>query len=204
MMKNGKQKEADNVSMGESERWRVNGYNGFSFCTGLRRSGWNSLDQLLQLCLFVGVFWIVLAYLSTVNKTSRLELIMWKMASIKVHKQPPRIAPSFHRVKAYCTPRDVSVSNRPSHFFPNKSYNFIMRSDFRGCRAFLPFLQLCESAGGSADHHCQRIILLQSSEPCNTQRSLGGIFVYSPFYFSNHILLYIINRSRFESPFYFS
>lgn len=44
----------------------------FSCRTGLRQTGWNSLDQLLQLCSFVGVFRIVLAYLCAVNKTSRL------------------------------------------------------------------------------------------------------------------------------------
>lgn len=36
------------------------------------QTGWNSLDQLLQLRSFVGVFRIVLAYLCAVNKTSRL------------------------------------------------------------------------------------------------------------------------------------
>lgn len=48
----------------------MNEGNGFSFCTGLRQSGWDGLDQLSQLCLFVGVFRIVLAYLCAARKTA--------------------------------------------------------------------------------------------------------------------------------------
>lgn len=67
---------------------------------------------------------------------------------------------------------------------------------------FPTVLQLCESAGGATDHRCRSIILLQSSELCYTRRSLAGIFVFSFFYFFLHILLYIINQSCFEWPFF--
>ena len=69
------QRKTENVWKSERERERDEGWMEimvFSCCTELRQTGWNSSDQLLQLCSFVGVFRIVLAYLCAVNKTSRL------------------------------------------------------------------------------------------------------------------------------------
>ena len=70
-----KEREGEEEREGERERERDEGWMEimvFSCRTELRQTGWNSSDQLLQLCSFVGVFRIVLAYLCAVNKTSRL------------------------------------------------------------------------------------------------------------------------------------
>ena len=149
--------------------------------------------------------------------------MVWKMASIEVHKQPPRIATSFYCVKAYCTQRDSSLSIRPALFFlffsfPGARARFSARarmivrqnSDLqinnelwfqRGATFSPPFSAAAKSAQGGVGrptHQRGGLIQLQSLELCYTEGSSGGFFVLPFFFFIfSRSLWCIINQPSF-------
>lgn len=151
--------------------------------------------------------------------------MVWKMASIEVHKQPPRIATSFYCVKAYCTQRDSSLSIRPALFFFFSPFQvralvFSARarmmvrqnSDLqinnelwfqRGATFSPPFPRPAESAQGGVGrpaHQRGGLIRLQSLELCYTEGSSGGFFVLPFFFFIfSRSLWCIINQPSFFS-----
>lgn len=110
-----------------------------------------------------------------------------------MHRQPPRIAPSFRRVRAHHAPRDFSLSL----FFFQQELQLNNANGFSGpLRVFRQFCRRAKVLVAVQDHRCRSIILLQSSELCYTARSLRGIFVCSSFYFFFELHSVVRHKSK--------